>query len=131
MTKSHKKWMQVWHAGVIALAVVYAIDATLIRLGAFSYICDLHFAGGLPLFYWLSAFFGGVLLVRYYPRKSIWKLPYILLADFMFLVLEHIMRMIGYFRYHNWSLINSFFLDIVGFIIVIWFWNWINEIRSE
>jgi len=126
-----KKWKQLWYAGIIAMILIYAIDSTLIRLGAFSYQFANPLISGLPTLYWLSSFFGGIIMVKYYPQKNAWKLPYIILTSFLLLLLELIMWVFGYFNYENWTLINSFFLNISGFIILIWLWNWINEDRNK
>lgn len=131
MTNPFKRFGQLWYAGIISMGALYAIDTTLQRLGAFSFQHSPHLVGELPTPYWLSSFFGGIVLVKYYPKKSFWKLPYILIAAFVFLILELIMHYLGYFNYHNWSLINSFFLDVSGFIVVIWLWKWICEIRNK
>jgi hypothetical protein len=103
------------------------IDTTLISAGAFSYRVPAQITGGLPLLYWLSGFPGGVLLTHFYPDKEKLQFPYILLASAIFLGLELIMHFFGYIHYHKWSPVNSYFLDVFGFIIVIWIWNWIRE----
>jgi len=131
ITKSYKEWRQLWYAGLFALLVMYAIDTTLIKLGAYSFRHPNLILGGIPTFYWFSSFFGGMVLTRFYPQKTIWKLPYILLSSFLFLLLELIMHFGGYFYYYNWSSVHSFFLDIFGLTVVIWFWSWMNEIRKN
>ncbi|HYF82142.1 MAG TPA: hypothetical protein VEB00_03820 [Clostridia bacterium] len=131
LIKPYKKWSQLWYAGLITMAVLYAIDSTLIAVGAFSYQYPNPLIGELPTLYWLSSFFGGVVLAYYYPQRKLLQFPYILLSSFLFLLLELIMHFFRYIKYHNWSPINSLFLDLFGFIIVIWIWNWINEIRIK
>jgi len=130
ISQACKEWGRLWYAGPIAIIANYAIDSVLIRLGAFSYRYPNPMIGRLPTFYLLASFFGGIVLVKYYPEKSAWKLPYIILSSFAFLLLELIMHSLDYFNYHNWSPINSFFLDFLGFTVVIWLWSWINEIRK-
>jgi hypothetical protein len=122
-----KKWIYYWPAGVVTMIIIYAIDSTLIKLGAFSYYYPNYIIGKLPLFYWVSSFFAGILLVYYFPKRKIMQFPYILLTAFMFLCLELIMKYFNYITYHNWSSIYSFFLDISGFIIVIWLFFWISN----
>ena len=130
-TGSFKKWSRLWYAGVIAMAELYAIDSTLITLGAFSYQYPCPFIGKLPVFYWLSSFFGGATLAYYYPARKLFRLPYIVLSAFLFLLLELVMHFFGYFNYHNWTPLRSFFLDIIGFAAFIWTWERVNEIRSR
>lgn len=130
-TKSYKKWSQLLYAGLITMVMIFVIDHTLIHLGAFSYQYPNPLIGKLPTFYWLSSFFGGMILANYYPQRNLMQFPYILLSSFLLLLLELIMYFLGYFNYHEWSPIKSFFLDVFGITIVIYLWNWINEIRKK
>jgi hypothetical protein len=131
LVTSLKKWKRFWFAGVITMIIIYAIDATLIALGAFSYRYPNALLGGLPTFYWLSSFFGGNVLVYYYPQRIRYQFAYILFSCFLFLLLELVMYYFGYFSYHHWSPIKSFFLDVFGFVVVIWIWNWIHTVKME
>ncbi len=131
ITKPFKNWGNLWYAGIISLPVLYIIDSVLISLGAFSFQYPNPVIGELPTLYWLSSFFGGIILVKYFPKKNVWRFPYITFSAFLFLILELVMCFLGYFNYHNWKPINSFFLNISGFIIVIWIWNWINEFKFQ
>ena len=54
-------WSQLWYAGLIALAALYAIDSTLISLGAFSYQYPNPAINGLPTFYWFKAMYSNPL----------------------------------------------------------------------
>ena len=111
--------------------MIYAIDSTLIAVGAFSYRYPNPFIGQLPTLYWLSSFFGGIVLISYYPQRKLWEFPYILFSSFLFLLLELTMHYFGYFSYHHWSPIKSFFLNVFGFIVVSWLWHWISEIKVK
>jgi hypothetical protein len=126
-----KKWKYFWLAGIISMIMIYVIDSTLIVLGAFSYSYPNPLIGNLPTLYLLSAFFGGTVLVYYYPQRKILKYPYIILAAFLFVCLELLMNYFGYFSYQNWTPVNSFILDIFGFVNVIYLWNWINETKVK
>ena len=128
---SFKKWNQYWYAGLITMVMIYAIDSTLITLGAFSYRYPNQLIGQLPTLYWLSSFFGGIILVNFYPQKKLLQFPYVLLSSLIFLLLELVMYFFGYIFYDNWSPVKSYFLDIFGLIIVIWLWNWMNESKIK
>ena len=56
-----------WFMGLITIALVFAIDSTLIGLGAYVYSGDLMAINGIPIFYLLSGYPGGILLVYFYP----------------------------------------------------------------
>lgn len=111
---------RLWPVGVISMIVLYAIDSTLIGLGAFSYSFGNPGLAGIPLIYWLSSFPGGLLLVYLYPEKPKQQLPYIMLASAVFLAAEMVMSRLGYFLYLNWNSFYSYLLNVGGFIIVIW-----------
>jgi hypothetical protein len=121
------RWKHYLWAGVITMIILYAIDSTFIKLGAFSYHYSSFLIGEIPLLHLLSSFFGGILLVHYYPKKRLMQLPYIIFSSFLFLSLELIMNYFDYITYNNWSPTYSFFLDISGFIIVIWLFYWICD----
>lgn len=110
---------RLWPAGIISMLVLYFIDTTLIRLGAFSYNGSPFFSD-IPVFYWTSSFPGGLLLAYFYPAVKRLRLPYVAGAAAVFLVLELIMKRLGYINYLNWNTLYSFFLDVGGFIIVLW-----------
>jgi hypothetical protein len=128
---SIKKWKHFWIGGLITMLIIYAIDSTLIRLGAYSLRYPNHLIGELPTLYWLGSYFGGIVLIYYFPERKPLQFPYILLSALLFLCLELIMCFFGYFYCHNWSPVESFFLDVFGLVVVIWLWNWINGSRMS
>lgn len=116
-----KKYIKLLPIGLIASVILYLIDSTLINLGAYSYRFANPILSGLPTFYLLSGFAEGSVLTYLYPQKKKWKLPYIIIMSAIFLILELVMYNFGYFYYHKWHPVNSFFLNIFGFIVVLWF----------
>jgi len=126
-----KQWKHLYHAGIITMILIFLIDTTLISLGAFSYSDSIFILHGLPVFYWVSAFPGGALLARFYPKRVLWRFPYVLLTALLFVVMEVIMYLLGYFYYHNWNVINSFFLDIIGFTVTLWLTQWVWDIKGS
>lgn len=112
-------------AGIIGLILGYIIDNALVSLGAFSFKYPNALLSGIPLFYWLSSFSGGVLLFYYYPEKPSMQFGYIVLASVLLLGMELIMYKIHYFFYHNWNPIKSLVLNIFGFTITIRFVEWV------
>lgn len=129
-----KNWKWLWKAGMVGLALLYAIDSTFIELGAFYYRTNQISFGalsGLPTLYWISGFPAAILLAYYYPQKRQWQLPYILLASTLFLGLELFMAWLGYFHYNRWSPTQSYFLDVGGFIVVIWLSQWFGAVGKE
>lgn len=125
-----KEWASLWPAGLITLFLLYAIDSVLISLNAFSYSFPSALLHGLPVFYWLSGFPGGVLLMRLYPSKKLNKLLHLLLSAALFLLLELISLKSGNFEHHHWNLINSYFLNVFGFTNLIWLFNWLKERKA-
>ena len=115
------KYKYLWPIGLISIIILYLIDSTLIKLGAFSYSFPNPFLSGLPTLYLISGFVGGILLVHFLPSKETLQIPYMLLSPLIFLMLEFLMIYLGYFHYHNWNGLNSYFLNIFGFSIVLWF----------
>ncbi|MCT4621300.1 MAG: hypothetical protein N4A62_18155 [Marinisporobacter sp.] len=115
------KYKSLYPMGLLSLVILYTIDSTFIELNAFSYSFANSKLSGLPIFYWLSGFASGMLLVYYYPSHKKWKFPYVLLASFLLLFLELIMVKLKYFHYHQWNLTKSYFLNIFGFTVVLWF----------
>lgn len=107
--------------GLASIIILYVIDSTLVKLGAFSYSFGNIHLSGLPPLYLLSGCGGGILLVYFFPSKSIWQFLYILLSSAILLILELIMYWFKYFHYHNWNPFNSYFLNILGFSIVLCF----------
>jgi hypothetical protein len=122
-----RAWKHYSLAGVITMIVLYFIDSTFIKLGAFSYFYSSYLIGKLPILYLVSGFFGGIILVYYYPKSRLIQLPYILFLAFLFLCLELIMNYFDYIIYNNWTPIYSFFLNFSGFSLVIWLFYWISN----
>jgi hypothetical protein len=110
--------------GPFSIVILYLIDSTFIELGAFSYSAQILSLSGISIFYLLSSFPGGILLVYYYPKNKKMQVPYILLAAFIFLLMELIMMWAGYFQYVHWNSLKSYLLDIFGFTVVLWFAEW-------
>lgn len=115
-----KEWRRLWPAGIITVVLLYMIDSTFIKLGAFSYTTVFSFPPGIPVLYLASSFGGGIILSYLNPGKKRWILPYIILAAAVFVFFELIMSWLGSFHYKQWSPLNSLFLDIVGFSAVLW-----------
>ena len=125
------KWLSLFPAGLITLIVLYLIDSTLILLNAFSYRYANPILSDLPVLYWLSGFPEGMLLVYYFPKKKHLHFPYIVLAAVVFLGMELIMLLLKYISYHNWSPVFSLFLNMGGFIDVIFLSQWIKNIQQK
>ncbi len=119
-------WEKLWPVGLLAIVVIYLIDSVLIKLGAFKYSLGSSILSGIPFFYLLSGFNGGVLFVSLLPDSSMWQLPYILAAAVIFLFLEYIMVVLGYFHYLKWNPFKSYVLNIFGFIVVVWLAQWLR-----
>lgn len=115
-----KNWKRLWSAGTLTMILLYLIDSTLIRLDAFSYSYGNSILSGLPTFYWLGSFFGGIILAYFYPENHKWQFPYLIFMAGIFLLMELIMYWGGYFHYNKWSPVNSYFLDFIGFTSVLW-----------
>ncbi len=116
--------------GLVSVIILYLIDSTLIRLGAFSYSYGISRLSGLPILYLISGYAGGILLIYFSPSKETWKFYYILLSSAIFLILELIMHWVKYFHYHNWSTFNSYFLNIFGFSVVLSFSKFLGYPRK-
>lgn len=126
-----KQLKRLWPAGIIALVVIYGIDSTLIGLGAFSYSFASSLLSGLPILYWISAFPGGILLAYLYPSKKPWRLLYILLAAAVYLGMELVMYLLGYFQYGLWNPVMSYFLNVGGFMAVLWLAHWLGAVSRK
>ena len=124
-----EEWYSLWPSGLIGMSIIYIIDTALITLGAFKYSFGNKVLGDIPVFYWLSSFPGGVLLVYYYTVIDRWlHFPYILLASAIFLAMEYIMIKLGYFHHLKWKISKSFVLNIIGFSVVISLVQWFGVI---
>ncbi len=129
---SLKKLKILWSGGLVTMTTIYAIDTTLVSLGAFLYKFPILSVSGLPIFYLLSGFFGGILLVNFFPSKTWLQLPYVLFAASLFLCLELLMSWIEHFEYgQNWNPTRSFFLNALGFTFVLSLYYWIKTISKR
>ncbi|SHI85845.1 hypothetical protein [Desulfofundulus thermosubterraneus] len=124
-----KGWLQLWPVGLAALAVVYVLDSTLIRLGAFAYSFGLPALGGLPLLYFLSTLINAAAVARFYPVRRWLRLPYIIVLSAVYLLVEWVMILTGNFRHINWSLWRSLGLNVVGFTLFLWLGEWLGVIK--
>jgi len=117
--------------GLFTIVLLYLIDSTFIELGAYSYNPLILSFSGISIFYLLSSFPGGILLVYFYPKNKKMQVPYILLTAFIFVLMELIMMWAGCFQYIHWNTIKSFLLNIFGFTVVIWFAEWSGKAGKE
>ena len=115
-----------WRMGLATILFLYLIDSTLVSLGAYLFNYGNLYIGGVPLFYLLAGFPGGILLAYFYPSKKKFQMPYLLLTIVLFLLLEIIMEWFGFIQYGNWNSIRSFFLNLGGFMSVLWLGQWLN-----
>lgn len=113
------EWKRLWPAGIITCVLLYMIDSTFIRLGAFSYSLGFLITPGIPVLYLISSIAGGILLAYLFPEKKLWQLAFILISAAVFLFMELVMHWLGYFQYDQWRLLNSYFLNIIGFSAVL------------
>lgn len=125
------KWKILWPSGIVAAMMIYFIDSTLISLGAYSLSSGMIYVSGLPAFYLLSSFFGGVIITNFYPDKTKWRLPFILTAAMAFVIMELIMYWLGFFHYDKWSPVNSYFLNVIGFTSTLWLSERLNSIGEN
>jgi len=111
---------RLWPAAIIGMAAVYAVDSTLIGLGAFSYARAGPALSGVPLFYLLSVAAATVPLAYHYPDGARRQAVFVAAAALVFLLVEAAMVALRYFHHLSWSLWRSYLLDVGGFIVVLW-----------
>lgn len=116
-----KQWRKLWPAALLGVAVLYIIDSTLIGLGAFRYSGGGVEFSGLPLVYLAAMLGGGPLAVHFYPGTNAAKIIYVLFLSGIFLIAEWIFILTGAMVHENWTLLHSYFLNIFGFVAVLWF----------
>lgn len=119
---------KIWPAGILGLIVILFIDNALSSLNAFKFHHLWISVLGLPLFYWLSYFTGGIFLAYYRPTNKRWSLVYVLVFSIVYLTPELFFVYLGYFSYINWNPFKSFFLNMGGFIIFFWLTEWLSSI---
>jgi hypothetical protein len=115
------KWdnfKKLWLAGVIGVVVAVLFDAPLVAGGLYEFQnIGIGFMD-LPVFYLISTFAGGIFIVHFYPWGNIVKgLLFYILSSVIFMTLEALVDLIGIFEHISWSYVNSFFINIIGFII--------------
>lgn len=109
-----------WPAGLIAIIVSYLVDSTLVKMGAFKFN-DLYISvGGVPFFYLLANFANGMTLVRLTPQQGMFRPVIIVSLALLFLLMEYLAIMFGYFTHLNWNLWYSAILNILGFTLILW-----------
>lgn len=121
-----KNIRRLWIMGLLTILFIYGIDGTLVALGAYSYRDPCSVLSRLPIFYLLSGFPGGILLAYFYPYMKRYQFMYILTASAIFLLLETVIRWLGYIEYNNWNLVRSYFLDIGSFMAMLWLGQWLD-----
>lgn len=114
-----KEWKRLWPAGIITCVLLYMIDSTFIRLGAFSYCPGFSITPGIPVLYLVSSIGGGIVLAYLLPERKLWQLAFIFISAAVFLFMELVMHWLGYFQYNEWRPLNSYFLNVVGFSAVL------------
>jgi hypothetical protein len=125
-----KHWKKSWPVGIFGMTVIYVIDGTLISLGAFRFRDGVDFLSGLPLYYWLGYFPGGILFDNLRPKEHFKKLIYIISFAAAYLFVEIVTIYLGYFRHLNWNAYNSLLLNVVGFTVTMWFAEWIEAVQD-
>ncbi len=126
-----KHWKKSWPVGITAMVIVFILDNTLEHLNAFKFWYGGIYLSGLPLYYWLCYFPGGIIFDYLRPYKHIWRLTYILIVAFVYLLIELVMIYSGYFQYIKWNAAMSYLLNIVGFTISMWYAEWFEELRNK
>jgi hypothetical protein len=110
-----------WPAGMAAVIVTIMLDTSLVELGAFKFSDDLFYQyRGVPLLYIFANFASGMILARLVPADGILKPIITVGLAAVFLLMEWIAIMLGYFEHLNWSLLRGLGLNIIGFIAVLW-----------
>lgn len=125
-------WKKSWIVGAVGMTVLYFIDSTLVKLGAFRFNYNGSMIFGLPLPYLISYLAGGMAFDYFRPQGSRWRrIGYIFATALFLLVLELIMLYIGAFRYIRWNIAMSALLNLGGFTILMWFAEWLNLKQNE
>lgn len=122
-----KYWKKSWPVGIFALAIIFVLDDTLAKLGAFRFLNGRIYLGSLPLFYWLAYFPGGILFDYFRPKKHMQRLLYIFIWTAGYLAVELFIIHIGYFQHLKWSPYRAFLLNASGFVITMWFAEWMEN----
>ncbi|OEH86923.1 hypothetical protein BHU72_01285 [Desulfuribacillus stibiiarsenatis] len=112
-----------WIAGIIGMIAVIIIDSPLSKGGIYLFHQPMIQVFNLPLFYIIGLYAGGVFIVHFYPwGNPIKGLLFLILADFIFLSFEVFMDYIGLFEHVHWKFLYSFFINITGFLLTLYFY---------
>lgn len=125
------EWKRLFPAGLISVLVLVPIEVVFTSLGGFSYaqsIINLH---KVPMIYLLSSFPTGVFVAYYYPAKNRLRLLYVLFISLILLLIEMIMIRAGYMKHINWGILRSFFLNLYGFIVMLWLCELIGAVGKK
>jgi hypothetical protein len=122
-----KYWKKSWPVGIFALAIIFILDDTLVKLGAFRFLNSRVYLSGLPFCYWLAYFPGGVMFDYFRPKEHIQRLLYIFVWAAGYLAVELIYIYIGYFRHLNWNEYRAMMLNTGAFCITMWFAEWVEN----
>lgn len=121
-----KYWRGLINAGITGMAGALLIDGTLLSLQAFQFVHTGLRIFGLPVPYWISYFFGGIIFAHHRPFGKWSRFIYVLgFAVFLWL-LEYIMILLGFFQHLRWTLFKSMVLNILAFTLVLAIIEWLQ-----
>lgn len=115
-----EKISRVWPAGLLGVFLVYIIDSMAVKANLYRFEAANLSISGIPLFYMLTAFPVAVLVYRFLPRERNRQFVYLGLVAGIYLLPEMLFARAGYFHYINWSLLNSFFLNLGALIALVY-----------
>lgn len=121
-----KFWPKLWVAGVASTLCILLVDGTLESLRAFQFTHSGLRIGGLPIPYWISYFFGGIVYAYYRPTGKGLQALYVLGFSIVLCILECIMILLGLFKHVHWTLLHSILIDIFGFLYMLCLYEWLG-----
>ncbi|HYE84625.1 MAG TPA: hypothetical protein VEG39_20990 [Clostridia bacterium] len=125
-----KHWKNSWPIGIFGMVCIYAIDGTLVYLGAFRFWGEGIYISGIPLCYCIGYFPGGILFDHFRSHEYIKRPLYILITAAVLLAMELIMAYFGYFQHLSWNAYRAYLLNAGGFTILMWLSEWMEQGRN-
>lgn len=125
------EWKRLSPAGLISVLVLVPIEVVFTSLGGFSYVPSIINLHKVPMIYLLSSFPAGVFVAYYYPAENRLRLLYVLFISLILLLIEMIMIRTGYMKHINWGILRSFFLNLYGFIVMLWLCELIGAVGKK
>lgn len=112
---------QIWPVAIVSFVWLFVLDYIFVMLGYYNFINVVWAVGGIPLIYIVGGSAGGLLMMNWLPRRSLYKVFVVLFFSGLLSVSAYVFELLGAFTLgKGYNHLINYIFNTAGLSLLVW-----------